>query len=42
MIGGMFSGLSDSPGAIVKGIDGQIYKEFWGSASAFQSNRKIV
>ena len=40
MIGGMFSGLSDSPGATVKGIDGQIYKEFWGSASSFQSNKK--
>ena len=40
MIGGMFSGLSDSPGSIVKGIDGQLYKEFWGSASAFQSNKK--
>ena len=40
MIGGMFSGLSDSPGATVKGIDGQTYKEFWGSASSFQSNKK--
>jgi GMP reductase len=40
MIGGMFSGLSDSPGSIVKGIDGQMYKEFWGSASSFQNNKK--
>jgi len=40
MIGGMFSGLSDSPGNIVKGHDGHTYKEFWGSASSFQSNKK--
>jgi len=40
MIGGMFSGLSDSPGSIVKGTDGLTYKEFWGSASSFQSNKK--
>jgi GMP reductase len=40
MIGGMFSGLSDSPGSIVKGVDGITYKEFWGSASSFQSNKK--
>ena len=39
MIGGMFSGLSDSPGSIVQGNDGQTYKEFWGSASAYQSNK---
>jgi len=40
MIGGMFSGLSDSPGTIVKSTTGQIFKEFWGSASSFQSNKK--
>jgi GMP reductase len=40
MIGGMFSGLSDSPGNTVQGTDGQLYKEFWGSASAHQSNKK--
>ena len=39
MIGGMFSSLTDSPGSIVTGIDGQLYKEFWGSASAFQSGK---
>lgn len=40
MIGGMFSGLSDSPGNTVQGVDGILYKEFWGSASAHQSNKK--
>ena len=40
MIGGMFSALTDSPGATVRGIDGQMYKEFWGSASVFQSGKK--
>jgi len=40
MIGGMFSGLIDSPGALVKGEDGRMYKEFWGSASAYQSGKK--
>jgi GMP reductase len=39
MVGGMFSGLTDSPGSIVKGTDGRNYKEFWGSASAFQSGK---
>lgn len=40
MIGGMFSALSDSPGNVVQGTDGQLYKEFWGSASIHQSNKK--
>jgi len=40
MIGGMFSGLSDSPGKIVKSTTGQIFKEFWGSASSYQNNKK--
>lgn len=40
MIGGMFSGLSDSPGDIVAGTDGRMYKEFWGSASVHQSGKK--
>lgn len=39
MIGGMFSALSDSPGSTVQGTDGKLYKEFWGSASAFQSGK---
>jgi len=39
MIGGMFSALTDSPGSTVRGTDGQLYKEFWGSASAFQSGK---
>ena len=39
MVGGMFSSLNDSPGAVVN-MDGQLYKEFWGSASSFQSNKK--
>lgn len=34
MVGGMFSGLVDSPGNLVMGADGREYKEFWGSASA--------
>lgn len=33
MIGGMFSGLQDSPGNSVS-VEGRLYKEFWGSASA--------
>lgn len=40
MVGGLFSALKDSPGSIVKGTDGSLYKEFWGSASAHQSNKK--
>jgi GMP reductase len=40
MIGGMFSALHDSPGNTVTGTDGRLYKEFWGSASAFQSGKK--
>jgi GMP reductase len=40
MIGGMFSGLKDSPGNTVTGNDGRLFKEFWGSASAFQSGKK--
>lgn len=39
MVGGMFSGLQDGPGNIVSGLDGHRYKEFWGSASAFQSGK---
>jgi GMP reductase len=39
MNGGMFSGLIDSPGPTVKGMDGFFYKEFWGSASAHQSGK---
>jgi len=39
MIGGMFSGLTDSPGPTVTGADGRLYKEFWGSASEYQSGK---
>jgi IMP dehydrogenase/GMP reductase len=39
MVGGMFSALTDSPGSTVRGTDGQLYKEFWGSASIFQSGK---
>ena len=39
MIGGMLSGFEDSPGSIVE-VSGKKYKEFWGSASAFQSGKK--
>jgi len=39
MVGGMFSALTDSPGSTVRGEDGKLYKEFWGSASAFQSGK---
>jgi len=40
MIGGLFSALTDSPGNTVTGVDGRLYKEFWGSASVFQSSKK--
>jgi len=40
MVGGMFSGLSDSPGEVVRDYSGKLCKEFWGSASAFQSGKK--
>ena len=39
MVGGMFSALTDSPGSTIRGVDGALYKEFWGSASAFQSGK---
>ena len=39
MVGGMFSALTDSPGSTIRGTDGVLYKEFWGSASAFQSGK---
>jgi len=38
MVGGMMSGYNDSPGEVVD-IDGKEYKEFWGSASSFQSGK---
>lgn len=38
MIGGMMSGCIDSPGKPVQ-KDGKLYKEFWGSASHYQSNK---
>ena len=38
MVGGMMSGYKDSPGQVVE-IDGKKYKEFWGSASSFQSGK---
>ena len=38
MIGGMLSGHIDSPGNTLE-YNGNKYKEFWGSASQFQSNK---
>lgn len=38
MVGGMMSGFTDSPGNTVE-INGKKYKEFWGSASHYQSNK---
>lgn len=38
MVGGMLSGFNDSPGNLVV-IDGKNKKEFWGSASSFQSGK---
>jgi GMP reductase len=38
MTGGLMSGYNDSPGHIVE-VDGKKYKEFWGSASSFQSGK---
>ena len=38
MVGGMLSGFKDSPGHLVS-IDGKYKKEFWGSASQFQSGK---
>ena len=39
MVGGMLSGFNDSPGDEVVTTEG-IYKQFWGSASSFQSGKK--
>jgi len=39
MVGGMLSGFKDSPGNLID-FNGLKKKEFWGSASAFQSNKK--
>lgn len=39
MIGGMLAGFIDSPGEIVE-HDNKRFKEFWGSASEFQGNKK--
>jgi len=39
MIGGMLSGFIDSPGTIIDD-EGKKYKEYWGSASSFQSGKK--
>ena len=38
MTGGLMSGYNDSPGHIVE-IDGKKFKEFWGSASSYQSGK---
>ncbi len=38
MIGGMLAGFKDSPGHLVN-FDGKNKKEFWGSASSFQSGK---
>ena len=40
MVGGMLSGFKDSPGCVINASDGKKYKEYWGSASAFQSGKK--
>jgi GMP reductase len=39
MVGGMLTGFEDSPGNVVE-HEGKKFKEFWGSASQFQSNKK--
>jgi len=39
MTGGLMSGYNDSPGHVVE-VNGKKYKEFWGSASSFQSGKK--
>jgi GMP reductase len=39
MVGGMMSGFKDSPGSLID-VNGIKKKEFWGSASSFQSNKK--
>lgn len=41
MVGGMFSGLVDSPGAIVS-VGDRRFKEFWGSASAAQGKTNRI
>jgi GMP reductase len=38
MTGGLLSGYSDSPGNVIE-IDGKPFKEFWGSASSFQTGK---
>jgi GMP reductase len=38
MLGGMMSGFKDSPGNLID-VNGQKKKEFWGSASQFQSGK---
>jgi len=38
MIGGMLTGFKDSPGHLLE-LDGKKKKEFWGSASQFQSGK---
>lgn len=38
MVGGMMSGFKDSPGNLIE-VNGQKKKEFWGSASQFQSGK---
>ena len=38
MTGGLLSGYEDSPGKVVE-VDGKKFKEFWGSASSYQSGK---
>lgn len=38
MVGGMLTGFNDSPGNVVE-HEGKKFKEFWGSASQFQSKK---
>jgi GMP reductase len=39
MVGGMMSGFKDSPGNLIRDVNGLNKKEFWGSASRFQSGK---
>jgi GMP reductase len=39
MVGGMLTGFDDSPGEVVE-VNGKQYKEYWGSASKYQSGKK--
>lgn len=40
MVGGMFGGHDENPGKVIEGDDGNLYKEFFGSASEHQKGEK--